>query len=276
MNTRILAFLAIAFGSLTSCGEVTEADFEAASDQLWNQYEGDLEAIEGLATHQEKRDALDQLLNDASGEVLALQWNHPQNQNWEIVEWPRVSELETFFADQTDWIIADEAIATEAANLAQLQFASAAIGRYFTEGDSWFGEWVKNISTSPDSNLKWLVYWSSNDFGEDLVINDEEVPPTIDWNSWETSYNNANELGKAIILKSLASLGAKLGQSEETDDIQMLAFSGNNDKLKAIAIARASSTSGASVISEWEGLAASSGNLELKSLAQKAVDKFSE
>lgn len=183
----------------------------------------------------------------------------------------RVGSLMTFFSNQSDWVIADEAVCSTAEQLAELQFAASVIASYSAIGDAWFGEWVRNIATAPDSNLKWLTYWSIVDFGEELAVTEHAPIRVIDWQAWRTVYSSANLLGKAIILKCLSSLGQKTREPEEIDHIQSLAFADSSEALKAIAIASGSNASGASIQAEWNDLAANSSNPKLKALAAEAI-----
>ena len=258
----LLSILSMAMGA------IDEATAELELQNIVADQEQNFTNLEGLTTDLEKKNAFSTILSDVLGNLAIQQWNPPSGA-WPIVDWGKVDKLDNFFQDQFNWIIQDEVIADTAKTLAKLQFSGSVVFQQTSLASGWFESWLLEKVLAPDDNIKRVIFWYGEDFGSDL----EGEIRVINWNLWEQTFNAANDLGKAIILKNLTVLASRVDGWENVADIHMLVFNGNNDALKAIALVKGHKNLGDGVIDKWKDIAQNSTNAKLKNLAQEVLER---
>lgn len=112
-----------------------------------------------------------------------------------------------------------------------------------------------------------MFYWFSGEFAQDNT----DLVWVVDWAAWQTAYDNANALGKAILLKNASFLAIRDNDFAVASAMHQAALGGTDRELKAVALAYGHPSLGTGVTSTWETMAADNSDPELQSLAQQAL-----
>lgn len=251
-------------------GDIDYVAAELEFQKIVAAQEDNFNNLEGSKAELEKKDLFSLILEDSLGILADQDWNHPLG-DWPIIDWEKVNGRGSFFQDQFNWIIKDGVIADTAENLARLQFSGSILSQQTLLGSSWFESWFLDQATASDDNVKKLLFWYSEDFGADLKKTPEKGVRVVDWNLWRQSFDAADELGKAIILKNLTMWASRVDGWKTASDIHLSVFNGNNDALKAIALVKSDKNLGDEVISKWKDMALNSRNIKIKRLAQDVL-----
>lgn len=226
-------------------------------------------------TPAQKTAQLSDVINAASGNVLARQWQHPDGAVWPVVYWQKVDKLKSFYDDQFG-VAEDNGVVADSDQLAaEFSYSSALLSNLGSFGEPWFQDWVINLAVAADSNLKVMSYISIEQMGSessDILDVDNGEQLTVDWNAWGNAYGQSSVLGKALILKCLTQLAIVTDEWDKIIEIHTAVFNGNNDDLKAIALVESSEELGDAIKAKWQDIAENSPNLKLKSLAQQVLD----
>jgi len=250
-----------------------EQAIETAKTNLWNQVEGDYTTFLA-ADNVAKQGLFSGILNDIAGSLLSKQWVYSGGGDWPVVDWNLVDKMENFFEDQDKDLLYDSEIikiAQDNEEAAKAVWLVHLLSVPCSDGETWYGDWLQNIAKGGDTNLKRIVYRSVEDFGEDRANKYPDQEPVADWNAWKQSYDQSNQLGKAILLKCMTRLALITEDWDKLKQIHLSVFNGNDDALKAIALIKGNSKLGDDVIVKWTDLAENSTNAKLKSLAEQVV-----
>lgn len=252
-----------------------EQAIETAKTEVWNQVEGDYTTFLA-ADNAAKQGLFSGILNDVAGSLLSKQWIYSGGGDWPVVDWNLVDKMGTFFEDQDKHLLYDSGIIKIAQNneeAAKAAWLVHLLSIPCSNGEAWYGDWIQTIAKGGDTNLKRILYRSVEDFGEDHASKYPDQQLVIDWNTWKQSYDQSNQLGKAILLKCMTRLALITEDWDKLKQIHLSVFNGNDDDLKAIAIVKGDSRLGDDVIAKWTDLAENSANAKLKSLAEQALTR---
>ncbi len=276
MKKILNIFTAVMLSCLFGWGEEPTFDeqaIETAKTNLWSQVEGDYSTFLA-ADNEAKQGIFSGILNDIAGSLLSKQWVYTGGGDWPVVDWSLVDRIEKFFEDQDKHLLYDSGIIKIAQNneeAAKAAWLVHLLSFPCSDGEVWYGDWLQNLAKGGDTNLKRIVYRSVEDFGEDYANRYPDQELIVDWCAWKQSYDQSNQLGKAILLKCMTRLALITEDWDKLRQIHLSVFNGNDDDLKAIALVKGDSRLGTNVIAKWTDLAENSTNAKLKSLAQQAL-----
>ena len=250
----------------------------AAYDTAWQEFE----AASGAATKAAK---WEQLVIVASQGMLSTNWPPPPA-GWKLIVFPASGNLTLQDVREQAWekVYSTKLVAQNDTEAVRLRAAGGLLVGAVVEGEEWASMLLLDVAQRPDSNIKRLAYWFTQDFAIDWNPQRESesgVPSAVpvwqvDWNAWQQAYNAANALGKAIILRNVTMLGIRREQVTTAAAINLAALSGTDRELKSIALAFGAAALGSAVTAKWAEIAADASDPQMQALAQEARSKFGE
>ncbi len=268
------AFICLTLILGTACGQVTsEFDEEAIQTLQENAaitqgFTDAVTAFENASGDAAKASAYEQLvLHDAA--IVSANWTAP-TEGWKLFEFTGSSStIEDVKQQQHDKVFYTKAIAQSDAEAMKLRGSGALIREAMAKGETWAEHWLLEAAESTDDNMKRMMYWFSGEFGADM----DQPARSVNWTEWQQAFNNANDLGKAILLKNLTLLAIYREEFTTAASIHTSILNGTDRELKAIALAYGHKDFGSGVTTLWEGIANDTSDTHLKALAEEALDE---
>lgn len=221
-----------------------------------------------------KVDKFTLLLQEVAGPILARQWIYPSSNVWPLVDWARVSSLPNLIKDQVVVIETTHAVAQSDEEMARICILLNLIIKSGSEVEPWYENWLLSLAKSSNTNLKRLVFNISPGFAEDIgETGNTEGIRAIDWEAWETAFNQSDDLGKALLLVCMTDLALRKEEFAKVTELHIGVFNGTNDDLKAIALHSSTRKLGAAIVAKWQDIADNHANPKMKALAQEALDR---
>ena len=140
------------------------------------------------------------------------------------------------------------------------------------DAEPWFEDWLFVLAKSSNENLKRLLFFTISNFGEDMLKGSDTLR-AIDWNKWETAFNQSDNLGKSLLLVCMTDLASRSEDYEKVATIHIGVFNGTNDDLKAIALYTGVKKLGPGVVIKWQDIADNHPNPKMKILAQELLNQ---
>ncbi len=230
-----------------------------------------LQAFGDAATDSEKTATYEQLLLASAEDMLgATPWTPPPG-GWKLFEFGGEISLQEVATQQSYKTLYTKVVAANETEAAKLRGLRVLAGVMAAEGEIWAEDLLLDIAQRPDDDLKRLIYWSTDHFGEDMVA--PRPSRAVDWTKWQAAFDAANQLGKAIILRNVVMLAVRKNDFATAAAIHSSIFSGADRELKAIALAFSSPHFGQTVIDQWKAIAADGSDAELQALAQELLEQ---
>lgn len=243
------------------------------SVNLGNQIKANYPHIDTVADPA-KKTQLSAIITEVTGAILAKNWNHESGSNWPLLDWNKVTSIDTFYKDQRDFLSSPNPITQNVDEAARFDFSGLFLAAASTVGEQWFRDWLRAEVTGNNQNMKMLLFWNVEDLGVDHARAENTNPINAEWATWQTTFNQADKIGKAILLKCLTRWANVTNQWDTLRAIHLSVFNGNDNDLKAVALVSGDIHIGDQVMAKWQDLADNSPNQNLKSLADQAIKKY--
>ena len=214
------------------------------------------------------------MIQEIAGPILARQWVYPSSAVWPLVDWSKVSTLSDLIKGQRAVIESTHAAAQSDEELARICLLGEVIIGSGAEADIWYEQWMLALAKSSNINLKRLVFYMTSGFAESIrESGNTEGGRTINWGEWEQSFNQSDDLGKAILLVCMTDLALRKEEFAKVTELHLGVFNGTNDDLKAIALYSSTRKLGAAIVAKWQDIANNHANPKMKTLAQEAINR---
>ena len=274
MKTKLLIIMMVWLEPMRALDQDLRMSKVSGIIRTLNEDGGPLVDLEKLPTDLQKKKKFDQIINEVGGDVLKADWTHLLGRDQALVNWEKVEDMNNLIEARGELLVVDDTLAKSEDSFAVIGALSWLIRNMNSSGSSWFKSWLEGqISSSEITNLRWLVYWSAADFGsESHVIIQESGHPAHNWDLWKKMYLDADELGKAIILKNVTKIAEISEDGETAEEIQLLALSGKNIEHQAIALVKCHHDYGDRVVRKWREIAKKSSNMLIRKLAQEVLE----
>ncbi len=275
-TTRIIILALLALGLADAQVEfnfesVTEKRNNITKSLKTNQIALAWEAAQDPAV---KGDKFTLMLREIAGAILERQWIYPGETEWPLIDWSKVNSVSNLINDQKKIIETSHVVAQNDEELAKIGAVVEATIIMGSNASVWYEDWLLSLAKGSNTNLKRLVFLTTKSFGEDM---EEETGSTriVDWNKWEAAFNQADKLGKALLLVCMTDLAGRNENYTKLTAMHLSVFEGTNDDLKAIALYAGDRSLGPAVISKWQDIADNHSNVKLKALAQELLNRHS-
>ncbi len=212
------------------------------------------------------------MLQEIAGMILGRQWTYPGGGEWPLIDWSKVLSLSNLVHDQRQILETTHTVAQSDEELAKICALIEGTVTMGTEAELWYEDWLLSLAKSSNANLKRLVFLTTSSFGED-ISRKTGATRTIDWNKWESAFNQSDNLGKALLLVCMTDLALRKEEFAKVTELHLGVFNGTNDNLKAIALHSGTRKLGAAVVAKWQDIADNHANPKMKALAQEALDR---
>jgi hypothetical protein len=276
MNKITLISFFLAITSTLKSQNFNDANVQNLHDQLYASLDNDPLCIqwENAQTDQIKSQKFDEIIVQIGNPPLGRQWSYPGHPDWPLINWDKIDKLSKVMDDQFDILNQVGVIALndqEAAKISVVEWLVMNGGR---DMEQWYEKWLLNLVKSSNTNLKRLVFWSIKNFAEDIGRqgNTDNVR-AIDWIEWQNTFNQSDNLGKAILLVCMNELALRKEEFTKVAEIHLQIFNNSNDDLKVIALYASTRKLGVGVVAKWQEIADNNTNLKLKALAQEAINR---
>lgn len=268
----------IALGSMFTLNTAFSAVYDVdqvgtASEQLGNQISTNYPHIDTLADPA-KKTQLSAVITEVAGALLTKNWNHSSGQAWPLLDWNKVTNIETFYKDQREFLASPNPITQNVDEAAKFQFSGQYVFAASTVGEQWFRDWLRAELTGNQQNMKMLLFWNIEELGIDHARAESTTPINAEWATWQLTFDQSDKIGKAILLKCLTRWAHLTDDWDTLKAIHLSVFNGVDDDLKAVALVSSDLHMGDDVRAKWQDLADNSTNLKLKALAQQAIDRI--
>jgi hypothetical protein len=213
-------------------------------------------------------------LQEIAGTILDRQWTYPGGGEWPLVDWTKLSSLSDVIADQRTILESTHAIAQTDEELAKVCVLGEVILGLGTDAELWYENWLLSLAKSQKSNLKRVAILMTSGYAEDIRnVDDSEGIRTVNWNEWEHTFNQSDNLGKALLLVCMTDLASRKEEFVKVADLHIEIFNGTNDDLKAFALYAGNKKLGQAVVNKWQSIADNDPNPKLKILARELLNR---
>ena len=212
------------------------------------------------------------MLQEIADPILGRQWTYPGGGEWPLIDWSKVSSLSNLVHDQRQILETTHTVAQSDEELAKVCALVEGTVTMGTEAELWYEDWLLSLAKSSNANLKRLVFLTTSSFGED-ISRKTGATRAIDWNKWESAFNQSDNLGQALLLVCMTDLATRSEEYAKVTAIHIGVFDGTNDDLKAIALYTGIKKLGPALVIKWQYIADNHPNPKMKILAQEALGK---
>lgn len=243
-----------------------QAEVELTPEEI-----GLIQSFETVTNEAARASIWEELIVHASGGFFQAQWPTPEG-GWTLLDFSdeEILTMEQIRNQPFQRAHFTKLIARDELEAVKLRGAGGLIRVAVSEGEEWGELLILDIAAGSNGNLKKAAYYFAKDFGD----NSGAIEREIDWDKWCQTYNEADDFGKAIILRNIAMLAGRANSFEAARSVSLSALESDSRELKAIALAFGDPSFGAQIIEKWELLASNDSDPQIQSLAQEALEMF--
>lgn len=242
-------------------------------------FQSTAEELEASSDPVVKAGKYEQLIVIAAEGFLSGVWSQPAG-GWKLLDFPTTGHLtvEDVREQPSDRVFYTKVLAQNESEAVRLRSAgSLALGAAL-QGEQWGEKLLLDVAQRPDGNIKRLAYWFTRNFAQDWHTKGESATGAtvwpVNWSAWQQAFNAANPLGKAIIVRNVATLAVRRNEVATAAAINFSALTGANRELKAIALAFGDPALGSAVTAKWAEIAGNASDPQMQALAREVRTMF--